>query len=298
VSGLRARRARITLLGLVAALGLTAALTMPAFADHDPADGPAVAPTAAEFPGGPPVCPEGTIGIRFGDSQEDAGSLTEGAAATVTFDDESTATVTLLSLDGEMLTFEVDGGLAALVFVKGGTEGQNIYDYRALPGGGIAHDDGLVTPTEQGISHIDFCVVQASPEDEEVTAAAASVTAPTCAAAGALNVPADTDSIDYEVSPAYTAGATGTFTVTATAKDGFTLTGTSEWTLTVEPKLTGEDCGGTLGGNPTPVPAQSGGGEVPDTAMGDVAQLPVTWISLAFIAAVALMCGIRLAQRR
>jgi hypothetical protein len=33
-----------------------------------------------------------------------------------------------------------------------------------MAGGGIAHDDGLVTPTSQGISHIDFCLTAAPAE--------------------------------------------------------------------------------------------------------------------------------------
>jgi prealbumin domain-containing protein/uncharacterized protein DUF11 len=53
---------------------------------------------------------------------------------------------------------------------------------------------------------------------------------------------------------------------------------------------------GQAGGNPTPTPT------VPDTAMNDaigqVVQMPVAWISLAFIGAVALLFGVRLAQRR
>ena len=99
------------------------------------------------------------------------------------------------------------------------------------------------------------------------TAAAASVTPPSCTAAGTLVVPADTASVMYTVSPAYTAGATGSFTVAATAKAGFVLTGTAQWALNVGPKLTGAACvtgGGTLPGNPV-----RGGtlGGVPNTAM-------------------------------
>ena len=74
------------------------------------------------------------------------------------------------------------------------------------------------------------------------TAAAASVTAPSCEAAGTLVVPADTDSVEYSVSPGYNPGDTGTFTVTATAKPGFVLEGPSEWELTVLAQLTGDAC--------------------------------------------------------
>lgn len=54
--------------------------------------------------------------------------------------------------------------------------------------------------------------------------------------------------------------------------------------------------GGQAGGNPTPSP------DVPDTAMGEtfeqVVQLPATWASVAFLGAVALLLGVRLARRR
>ena len=156
-----------TVLALVAILSLLLSLfavARPVIANHEPPDGPEVTPTAEEFPGGGPSCPTGTTGIRFGDSAEDDGPLTEGSQATVTLIDGSQATVTILSLDNNLLTFEVEGGLAAIVKVKGGvsspgTNDQNVYDYRGLAGGGIAHDDGLRTPNTQGISHVDFCLV-------------------------------------------------------------------------------------------------------------------------------------------
>jgi hypothetical protein len=40
------------------------------------------------------------------------------------------------------------------VFVKGGNQGGNLYDYRPL---GEIEDDGLTTPTNQQISHVSFC---------------------------------------------------------------------------------------------------------------------------------------------
>ncbi len=81
----------------------------------------------------------------------------------VVLSDLSVATVTIISSNGT-LTFEVENGLAAIVKVKGGvstpgTKDQNVYDYTGFPGGGIAHDDGLLNPNEQGISHVDFCLV-------------------------------------------------------------------------------------------------------------------------------------------
>jgi len=156
VSELRARAGLRTLVGLMAAMGLLLALTLPALAHHDPADGPEVAPTQEDFPGGEPVCPAGTVGGRINDP-------VTGDEATVQLPDQTSATFHVISITDEALTFEVENGLAAVVFVKGGTNGQNVYDYSGMPGGGIAHDDGLITPTSQGISHIDFCLV-AAPE--------------------------------------------------------------------------------------------------------------------------------------
>ena len=149
-----------TVLAIVAILSLLLsafAIARPVIASHEPPDGPEVTPTAEEFGGGNPVCPTGSVGYRFNDPE--AGDSTE-----VLLTDGSTATVTILSVDGDELTFEVEGGLAAIVTVKGGvsspgTPDQNVYDYTAFPGGGIAHDDGLTTPNEQGISHVDFCLI-------------------------------------------------------------------------------------------------------------------------------------------
>jgi hypothetical protein len=113
-------------------------------------------------------------------------------------------------------------------------------------------------------------------------AAAASITGPSCTAAGTLVVPANTASVTYGVSPAYSAGATGTFTVTATANAGFLLNGTSQWMLTVAPKVTGAACvsgGGTLGGNPP----------LPNTAMDAPAtdQMPASLIALLALSGLA-----------
>ena len=118
------------------------------------------------------------------------------------------------------------------------------------------------------------------------TAAIASITPPSCTAAGTLVIPANTASVTYSVSPAYTAGATGTFTVTATANAGFVLSGTSQWTLTVAPKLTGAACvtgGGTLPGNPVRS-GTAGSTGVPNTAM----ELPSNGVSVSVLALIAL----------
>lgn len=118
------------------------------------------------------------------------------------------------------------------------------------------------------------------------TAAAANITAPSCTAAGTLVIPANTASVTYSVSPAYTAGATGTFTVTATANAGFVLNGTTQWTLTVAPTVTGAACvtgGGTLGGNPPT------GSSLPNTAMDApmTDQVPTSLIALLTLSGLA-----------
>jgi hypothetical protein len=149
-----------SVLAIVAILSLVLslfAIARPVIANHEPPDGPEVTPTAEEFPGGETICPTGSVGFRFN-------SPVAGDDATVTLADGSSATVTIVSVAGNMLTFEVEGGLAAIVKVKGGvsspgTPDQNVYDYTGFPGGGIAHDDGLTTPNAQGISHVDFCLV-------------------------------------------------------------------------------------------------------------------------------------------
>lgn len=124
------------------------------------------------------------------------------------------------------------------------------------------------------------------------TAAAASVTAPSCSATGGLVIPANTPSVTYSVSPAYTAGATGTFTVTATANAGFKLAGTTQWTLTVSPKLTGSGCEGTLAGNPTPTPAPAKSGSLPNTAMD------LTSGNLPLVLAIVTIAGLAILGRQ
>jgi hypothetical protein len=150
-----------TALAIIAILSLLLsliAIVRPVIAFHEGAEnvGPEVTPTPEEFQPGDAQCPAGMTAIRFNDPMADD-------AADVLLSDGTTATVTIISSNGT-LTFEVENGLAAIVKVKGGvstpgTNDQNVYDYTGFPGGGIAHDDGLVNPNEQGISHVDFCLV-------------------------------------------------------------------------------------------------------------------------------------------
>ena len=243
MSALRTRKGPRTLIGLLAALGLVAVLAVPAFANHEPPNGPEVTPTAEEFPGGEPTCETG-VAIRFNNPAE-------GDDADVDLGGGATATVTILSVDNNALTFEVEGGLAAIVTVKGGvstpgTDDQNVYDYTGLPGGGIAHDDGLTNPNEQGLSHVDFCLVAAAPPPSE---------APPSEVAES-ELPAESEVPAESEAPA---------------------------------ESVRED---TLGGTPTPAP------EVPDTAMGDVGQMPATVLSLVLVGALAAMVYVRMARER
>jgi len=160
VSTLTGRSAPRTIIGLLAAVGLVAALSMPVLANHELADGPEVDPTTESFPGGDVVCETG-VGYRFENPST-------GDDADIDLGDGITATVTI-TITGNFLTFEVENGLASVVRVKGGqatVDDVNVYDYSGMAGGGIAHDDGLTTPNEQGISHVDFCIVKV-PEVEE-----------------------------------------------------------------------------------------------------------------------------------
>jgi hypothetical protein len=136
----------------------------------------------------------------------------------------------------------------------------------------------------------------------QATAAAAGVGAPSCTAVGTLTVPANTASVTYTVTPAYVAGATGTFKVTASAAPGFVLTGPSEWTLAVASKLTDASCvtgSGTLPGNPTPSPSQAAtptrsgtlASSVPNTAMdpAPINQVPAVVVGLVAMGGLAVI---------
>jgi hypothetical protein len=50
------------------------------------------------------------------------------------------------------------------VFVKGGPHG-NLYDYTGI--GGTDHDNGLLTPDGEAISHVSFCFGELQEESEE-----------------------------------------------------------------------------------------------------------------------------------
>ena len=216
------------------------------------------APVAADAPND---CPDPAAG-DFVD-----GSTSGGETGSFTID--GTTVYYSVSDDGKTISFfsdeEMETPLAVAFCVKGGSAGNSgvitasVYTVDFVNSGG----------ENPAISNFVVYGVDLTP----VTADAASVTPPSCTAAGTLVIPANTAGVTYSVSPAYTAGATGTFTVTATANAGFVLTGTSQWTLTVAPQLTGAACvtgGGTLPGNPpvrSGTAGSTGAPTVPNTAM-------------------------------
>ncbi len=137
---------------LVAATAL--ALTGVALADHDPPDGSAV----------PPVFVPGKVSndCEGGSKLEQEGDITSGSYV-IPFPDldggstmhlEITVVQTAL---GPTFTFvSTSGEVVTSIYVKGGPDGSNLYDY----GAGIAHDDGLHSPVNSkngkyyGLSHL------------------------------------------------------------------------------------------------------------------------------------------------
>jgi len=212
------------------------------------------APVAADAPND---CPDPAAG--------DFADESTGPAETGQFTIDGTTVYYAVTNDGHTISFFSDvertEPIAVELCVKGGS----------------VENSGVVTASTYTVDfdnsggqtpQISNFVVYSVPQLTPTTAAAASVAPPSCTAAGTLVVPADTASVMYTVSPAYSAGATGTFTVTATAKAGFALTGTSQWTVTVAAKVTGAVCvtgGGTLPGNP--VRGGTLGSTLPNTAM-------------------------------
>jgi LPXTG-motif cell wall-anchored protein len=75
--------------------------------------------------------------------------------------------------------------------------------------------------------------------DVTVVATAPSATDPTCSADGALVIPTVTG-VTYKSTPRGT--GPNTYSIKAEAKEGYQLSGTHSWTITVKPRLTGEQC--------------------------------------------------------
>ncbi len=148
----------------------------------------------------------------------------------------------------------------------------------------LGEDDNVALSLEAGESIVcTFLNVQAT-----AAAAAPSVSAGTCAAPGALTLSPVTGVV-YAVTPTYTAGASGTFTVNASAAPGFTLVGPTSFVVTVDTRLVCND--GVLGGNPTPTPA------VPNTATVAPRQVPAIALSVVLLASLGSLLVVRLSRR-
>jgi hypothetical protein len=234
----------------------------------------AAAPVAADAPNDCPDPAEGDFADDSTDADEEGSFVIDGTTVYYVVTDEGHTISFYADEDHEEpieVEFCVKGGSAE----NSGIEVGSTYTVDFFNGG------------DQHPAISNFVVYGLAPEEPptDVTAAAASVAAPSCTAAGTLVVPANTASVMYSVNPAYTAGATGTFKVTATAAAGFVLTGTSEWTLTVAAKVTGASCvtGGTLPGNP---PLRTG--TLGNTAM----DLPTNGSVPATVLALVLLSGL------
>jgi hypothetical protein len=144
----------LTFVGVLAA---ALALTGIALADHDPPDGSAVAPTfiagkvSNDCEGGQKLSGPDGGDIVSGNYTLFFPNLDGGATMNLTITVVQTAlgpTLTFVSTSGEVVTD---------MYVKGGPDGSNLYDYGAA---GIAHDDGLHSPTNAkngkyyGLSHL------------------------------------------------------------------------------------------------------------------------------------------------
>ena len=155
-----ARHATRLTLALAAIAGLILAtfyVASPAFAGHD---GPLVTPTPT------------------GQSTNPDCSDVDGDFVEEKFDPPNSGTQGHVSWvkNNDVASFQTSGGwLVAIAIIKGGNEGANVYDYRGLAGGGVDHDNGLVTPTDQGISHVEFCLVQGPPPPSVPASVPASV---------------------------------------------------------------------------------------------------------------------------
>ena len=91
-----------TVLAIVAILSLLVSLftiVSPAFADHEPPDGPAVIPTVQAFPGGDPICPAGSTGVRYNDPGATRFTLTFAAFPDRSLPSEGTTAACKIDVD-------------------------------------------------------------------------------------------------------------------------------------------------------------------------------------------------------
>ena len=165
-------RTAFALLALLALLVSAFSLAAPALGAHD-VDGPAVDPVTVSpedpegysFQGQNVVCPAGTTELKF---ETDEGDLADGDHTDSVVIGTTTVTVMFTVAGNTITEFTVTNGLAAYVFVKASDE-TNVYNYSAQTGGGIAHDDGLFSPTADGISHASFCLIAVTTPPPPVT---------------------------------------------------------------------------------------------------------------------------------
>ena len=145
----RRRRTIAARVAALATLGLSLTiLVTPALAAHT---GPLVAPVAVE---GQNDCGDlGDWDFEFKiDLGEPNGTFNENSPGVIV-SSPTDFEVTVAS-DGDELSWESNLAVDA-VFVKGGPHG-NLYDYSSL-GFGVLHDNGLLTPDGEAVSHVSFC---------------------------------------------------------------------------------------------------------------------------------------------
>ena len=145
MSTLTARSAPRTILGLLAALGLVAALTMPALASH-------VEPQPVNS--GNPTCSD--FNASWLEVKVDPPANGE--------ESDGTLTVTISNYANNTFDWESNIGVDA-VFVKAGSDKHNLYLYNPE----ATEDDGLTAQDGQGngISHISFCYDVDVPEESQ-----------------------------------------------------------------------------------------------------------------------------------
>ena len=302
MSGLTAKAPR-TLLSILAALGLLAALTMPVLAG--------VEVDWATVTGYAEGTPENNKPDTWGENCEDAG---------------------VQGQDTWVLPELAEGQVYSLVVVKAGSEqsAEEVNTLFANPSAGQtvwADSDGSgdFSEGDKGISHIIVCTDEEEPPPPPTASLFAVPCDPTTGGPSQIQIDAALDAglrlflapegTDEFVEEFYDGDGVlevepGTYEWVITEADGTTELGSGtldvdDCGITVNPPPPDEgESGetpaptpneGELGGTPTPAPQ---GGSVPDTAMGQVDQVPATVLSLVLIGALAAMVYVRLARQR
>ena len=194
-------------------------------------------------------------------------------------DDEATPvapSVTAATCDAPgMLTLDDTNGITYTVEPEYAEGDTGDFTVTATADEGFFIDEEAQTVFEVNVPEQLDCV-------EGAVAAAPSVSPASCTAAGSLTLNPATG-VKYAVTPAYAAGASGAFTVTASAEEGFELSGQSVFNVNVEAKKVCNE--GTQAGNPPTPPAA----QVPNTAM-DLGsnQMPIV-VALVAIAGLAIV---------